>query len=183
MRILAAKTFASPMVSPKMMMITLAALLAVALASPSFAATMEMKVFKDWGVYRGDTDAGRICYMSSVPKKLKGDYDRNNRGETRVFVTHGPGKADRNVVSVLAGYKYKKQSDVTFAIDGKDNTLFTMNNRAWALPDQDAQLVTKMKRGNKLIVTGISSRGNKTIDEYSLSGFTKAKQFMDSLCK
>ena len=30
-----------------------------------------------------------------------------------VFVTHF-GKSDRNVVSVLAGYKYQKQSDVTF---------------------------------------------------------------------
>ena len=95
-----------------------------------------------------------ICQLCQ--RSLRGDYDRNNRGETRVFVTHGPGKADRNVVSVLAGYKYKKQSDVTFAIDGKDNTLFTMDNRAWALPEDDAHLVTKMKRGNKLIVTGIS---------------------------
>ena len=184
MRFLAAKTFPSQMVSPKMMVLTLAALLALALASPSFAATKEMKVFKDWGVYRGDTDAGRICYMSSVPKSLKGDYDRNNRGETRVFVTHGPGKADRNVVSVLAGYKYKKQSDVIFNIDGKDTTLFTQDNRAYSFnAADDSTLVTRMKRGSKLVVTGISSRGNKTIDEYSLSGFTKAKALLDKLCK
>ena len=59
-----------------------------------------------------------------------------------------------------------------------------MDNRAWALgPEDDSNLVTRMKRGNKLVVTGISSRGNTTIDDYSLSGFTKAKAFMDKLCK
>ena len=155
-----------------------------ALLSPAQAKIVAMESFKDWTVYRGDTDAGRLCYMSTEPKKLRGDYDRNNRGETRIFVTHGPGKADRNVISVLAGYKYKKQSDVTFNIDGKETTLFTMDNRAWAVgPEDDSTLVTRMKRGNKLVVTGTSSRGNKTIDEYSLSGFTKAKAFMDKLCK
>ena len=150
---------------------------------PATAKVVEMDSFKDWSVYRDDSGAERLCYMSSVPKKLRGDYDRNNRGETRVFVTHF-GKSDRNVVSVLAGYKYQKQSDVTFNIDGNETVLFTQDNRAYSFNEaDDTTLVTRMKRGNKLVVTGISSRGNKTIDEYSLSGFTKAKALLDKLCK
>lgn len=150
---------------------------------PATAKVVEMDNFKDWSVYRDDSGAERLCYMSSVPKKLRGDYDRNNRGETRVFVTHF-GKSDRNVVSVLAGYKYQKQSDVTFNIDGNETVLFTQDNRAYSFNEvDDTTLVTRMKRGNKLVVTGISSRGNKTIDEYSLSGFTKAKALLDKLCK
>jgi hypothetical protein len=43
-------------------------------------------------------------------------------------------------------------------------------------------LVAAMKRGSKLFVTGISSRNNKTIDQYSLSGFTAAKDFLDKAC-
>ena len=110
-------------------------------SAPVSAEITEMETFKDWSVYRDDTQAGRICYMSSEPTKLRGDYDRNNRGETRIFVTHGPGKADRNVVSVLAGYKYKKQSDVIFKIDGRETTLFTMDNRAWSLGPEDLSLI------------------------------------------
>ena len=83
------------------------------------AKTEELKGFKDWMVYKQETAKGRICFMSSVPKQLLGDYDRANRGETRVFVSHGPGKAERDVVSVLAGYRYKKQSEVDFSIDKK----------------------------------------------------------------
>ena len=96
------------------------------------AETEELNGFKDWMIYKQETAKGRICFMSSVPKKLRGDYDRANRGETRVFVSHGPGKAERDVVSVLAGYRYKKQSEVDFSIDKKSATLFTLENRAWS---------------------------------------------------
>lgn len=152
-------------------------------SAPATAKAVEMDSFKDWSVYRDDSGSSRVCYMSTVPTDLRGNYDRNNRGETRVFITHF-GKADRNVVSVLAGYKYKKQSDVVFNVDGKETTLFTQDNRGYSFNGaDDSKLVTQMKRGNKLVVTGISSRGNKTIDEYSLSGFTKAKALLDKLCK
>ena len=150
----------------------------VAVAQPEVISTE-----KDWGVYRHQSDAGRICFISSEPKKKRGDYDRDNRDETRVYVSHGPGKADRNVVQILAGYKYKKQSEVSVTIDGKTAKLFTLEDRAWAMsPEDDQKLIRQMKAGNKLVITGISSRGNETIDEYSLSGFTAAKNKLDKLC-
>lgn len=159
-------------------------LCAVLLVSTSaWAETKELQTFSKWSVYVKDTKAGKVCFMSSTPEKLKGDYDRNNRGDTRVFVTHGPGASDRNVVSVLAGYRYRKQSEVELNIDGRKINLFTLDNNAWAQgPEDDVKLIQSMKRGNRLTVTGVSSRNNKTIDEYSLSGFTKAKQFLDKSC-
>ena len=121
--------------------------------------------------------------MSSVPKKLRGDYNRANRGDTRIFISHGPGKSERDVVSVIAGYRYLNQSTVTFEIDKRKTPLFTLENRAWSQgPEDDQKLIVAMKRGAKLIITGTSSRNNKTVDEYSLSGFTKAKAFLDRAC-
>lgn len=160
-------------------------LLACLLASqPLQAKILQTEVFTDWTVYRQQTDAGNVCFMTSEPKKLSGDYDRNNRGETRVFVSHGPGKADRDVVSVMAGYSYQKQSSVDFRVDGKPFSFFTLEGRAWSMgASDDAKAITAMKRGSKLVVTGVSSRGNRTIDEYSLSGFTKAKAHLDQLCR
>ena len=158
-------------------------LISFAGAHSAFAAAQELQVFNKWTVYSKKSEAGRICFMSSVPTKLDGDYDRANRGETRVYVTHGPGKSDRNVVSVQAGYRYSKQSEVEFKVDGKKTMLFTLDNFAWAQgAEQDQKLIQAMKRGNSLVVTGISSRKNKTVDTYSLSGFTKAKAFLDKSC-
>ena len=95
-------------------------------AAPAFAEPVQMLIQKDWGAYRYDNDASRICFVSSVPTKSKGKYDPENRGDIRVFVSHGPGKAERDVVQVIAGYRYKAQSDVTLSIDGKSFKLFTL---------------------------------------------------------
>ena len=153
-------------------------------AAPAFAEPVQMLIEKDWGAYRYDDTAGRMCFVSSVPKESKGKYDPNNRGETRVFVSHGPDKSERNVVQVVAGYRYKPQSDVTMNIDGKKFTLFTIEDRAYASSEEDDQrMIAAMKRGSKMSIIGTSSRGTKTTDRYSLSGFTKTKSVIDKTCK
>tara|TARA_B100001057_G_C22493963_1_gene811309 strand:+ start:135 stop:656 length:522 start_codon:yes stop_codon:yes gene_type:complete len=150
----------------------------------AFAEPVEMLVSKEWGAYRYDNDNGRICFVSSVPIKSKGKYDPKNRGDIRVFVSHGPGKAERDVVQVIAGYRYKPQSDVSLTIDGKSFNLFTIEDRAYAESDEDdRRIITLMKRGSRMTVVGISSRGTKTTDTYSLSGFTKTKAVIDKTCK
>ena len=98
-------------------------------ALPASADPKKLLIEKDWGAYRYDDSAGRSFFISSVPTESKGKYDPNNRGETRVFVSHGPDKAERNVVQVVAGYRYKPQSDVKMNIDGKKFTLFTIEDK------------------------------------------------------
>ena len=137
-----------------------------------------------WTAFRSGSGDNQICFITSEPTQLEGNYDRNNRGETRVFVTHhGPDAEDRSVVSSVAGYRFKEGEEVVFDVDGRKYTLFSVDTRAWATkPSQDAELTTAMKRGNRLKVTGVSSRGNKTIDTYSLTGFTRALGIIDQAC-
>ena len=149
-------------------------------AAPAFAEPVQMLIEKDWGAYRYDNDGSRICFVSSVPTKSKGKYDPDNRGDIRIFVSHGPGKAERDVVQVIAGYRYKAQSDVTLSIDGKSFKLFTLEDRAYAESEEDdRRIIVQMKRGNKMTIIGTSSRGTKTTDTYSLAGFTKTKAVID----
>ena len=153
-------------------------------AASAFAEPLQMLIEKDWGAYRYDNDGSRICFVSSVPTKSKGTYDPDNRGDIRIFVSHGPGKAERDVVQVIAGYRYKAQSDVTLSIDGKTFKLFTLEDRAYAESEEDdRRIVVQMKRGNKMTIIGTSSRGTKTTDTYSLAGFTKTKAVIDKTCK
>ena len=153
-------------------------------APTAFAEPVEMLVSKNWGAYRFDNNDSRICFVSSVPTKSKGKYDPKNRGDIRVFVSHGPGKAERDVVQVIAGYRYKPQSDVSLTIDGKNFKLFTIEDRAYAESEEDdRRIITLMKRGSRMTIVGISSRGTKTTDTYSLSGFTKTKAVIDKTCK
>lgn len=136
-----------------------------------------------WKAFRSGSGADISCFITSVPVKLEGKYDRNNRDETRVFVTHYGKGNKQGQVSSVAGYRFQAESGVTFTVDGTNFALFSSDTRAWATtPSMDADLVKAMKRGNTLIVTGVSSRGNKTIDTYSLKGFTASMQLIDRTC-
>jgi len=158
--------------------------LAAGLVTAALAQPVQMLVEKDWAAYRVDDDGKRTCFISSVPTKSEGKYDPANRGETRVYVSHGPVPEERNVVQLLAGYKYKKQTDVKVTIDGRNFTLFTLEGRAYAESEEDdIAMIKAMKSGNKMTVVGVSSRGTTTTDTYSLAGFTKTKNLIDKTCK
>ncbi|MEE2761375.1 MAG: invasion associated locus B family protein [Pseudomonadota bacterium] len=137
--------------------------------------------FKNWFAYREDQGAVRLCYIASIPKKETGKYTK--RGETYILVTHRPHKSERDVFELNAGYAYKKNSTVTLNIDGQITMLVTSGGSAWAETDKtDRALAAAMARGQQLIVTGISSRGTKTTDTYSLAGFTAAYRVIGKAC-
>ena len=100
-----------------------------------------------------------------------------------MLITHRPADKTRDVVSVVAGYSYKADSDVRVDIDGKNHTLFTHGERAWARDSAtDRRLVDAMRSGRKMVVRGTSERGTATTDTYSLSGFTAAHQAITKAC-
>ena len=157
---------------------TLMLMLAISIAHAQ--ASAPASTHKDWEAHVYNEGANRQCFMTSIPKTLKGDYDRNNRDETRVYLTHRANFRDE--ISVFAGYRYRANSEVVFDIDGKKFKLYIDGSYAWGFENQGPAIIKAMKRGHKLTVTGISSRGNTTIDIYSLSGFTAAYAAIGKLC-
>ena len=60
---------------------------------------------------------------------------------------------------------------------------YFVEDRAWSESAKvDRFLVQSMRKGKKLLITGTSTPGNKIIDTYSLSGFTKALRLIDKSC-
>jgi len=49
--------------------------------------------------------------------------------------------------------------------------------------DEELKMIRTMKKSNKAEVIGVSARGNKTRDTYSLMGFTDAYNAAKSNCK
>ena len=144
--------------------------------------TLTIGSFNNWTAYTSLIEKSKTCFLASKPINSLGKYDRNNRDKTYVFVTNIKG-ATIHEVSVVAGFNYKKNSEVIFNIDGKKTKMFPVDDRAWSESSKiDRSLVKQMKRGKKLTVTGISSPGNTIKDVYSLSGFTKALSLIDKNC-
>ena len=145
------------------------------------AAQTFVKTSGAWSAFKYGSGKTRSCYVASAPQKETGNYKR--RGDTFVLVTHRPGEGARDVFELRAGYLYKKGSGVTVMIDGQNFDLFTQGSTAWAKDDKtDRALARAMIRGSKMKVAGISARGTKTVDTYSLKGFTAAYKTIGRDC-
>ena len=137
---------------------------------------------KYWKAYSTRLDKTKTCFITSEPLKTKGNFNKKNRDKPYVFVTNIKNGTNHEV-SVKAGFNFKKNKDVIFNVDGKKTKLFPVDDRAWSESTKiDRFLVQSMRKGQKLVVTGISTPGNKIIDTYSLSGFTKALRLIDKSC-
>lgn len=149
---------------------------------PVFAAKqMFLGQHGDWYAYSLDEDGGKTCYMVSKPKRSSGKVSK--RGDVVAFVTHRPKEGERDVVSFQAGYTYKSGSDVTVTVGDDKFSLFTSRDTAWARkPADDKAMVHAMIKGVTMKVVGTSSRGDRTIDTYSLHGFTAAHKKITAAC-
>jgi hypothetical protein len=144
---------------------------------------IEIGQYDHWGAYWYRDSAGIVCYILSRPTKSKGNYTK--RGDVYAIVTHRPALKQTNVVSFLAGYRFKENSDVQVKLDGKNShNLFTHQETAWARTSKtDSAIVSQMKAGAKMLVSGRSWRGTLTTDTYSLIGFTKAYNAISQKCR
>lgn len=159
----------------------MAALAALLVTSPSLAGkTKLIGTFAGWDAAAGGTGKDRTCYISSLPGKSKGKYRK--RGETSITIAHWPNRRRFNEITVVAGYRYKKKSEVAVLIGRTGFRLFTGGGRAWAYAGDDAKLVRAMKTGASMIVSGVSGRGTRIVDTYSLKGITKALAAIAKAC-
>ncbi len=137
--------------------------------------------YGDWAAYTYKENGKNVCYMASTPKKDEGKYTK--RGDIYAVVTHRPAEKSFDVVNIVAGYNYKSESKTVVKIGKETFNLFTADDKAWTLTSQDdKKLVAAMKRGERMIVDGISSRGTKTKDTYSLQGFMRAYNAISAKC-
>lgn len=138
--------------------------------------------YNDWSAYFIEDSGGKTCYMASAPKSDEGKYTQ--RGNIYAVVTHRPKDKTFDVVNFNAGYTYKQDAPITVKI-GKNtiNKLFADGDKAWAVNDSvDKELVALMRRGDRMIVHGTSSKGTATKDTYSLKGFNAAYKAISMKC-
>lgn len=137
--------------------------------------------YGDWAAYTYKENGKNVCYMASTPKKDEGKYTK--RGDIYAIITHRPAEKSFDVVNFVAGYNYKEESKAVVKIGKETFNLFTADDKAWTYTAQDdVKLVAAMKRGERMIVDGVSSRGTKTKDTYSLKGFMRAYKAISAKC-
>ncbi|ETW12457.1 hypothetical protein ATO8_12931 [Roseivivax marinus] len=139
----------------------------------------------DWSVFEGSDP--RECWAVTTFKESENTRDGRvvsvTRGEILLMVFFRPGAEVQGQVAFTGGYPFAENSTVNMNIGGSEFELFTEGEWAWPpSPQDDARIVTAMKRGADAVVTARSSRGTQTEDTFSLLGFTAAVEDAQQRC-
>jgi invasion protein IalB len=142
---------------------------------------------KDWSIFLAGEGDRKVCWIVSQPTKTaafrNGRSVQVNRGDIFLMVSIRPADGVANEVSFLSGYPFKKGSEVKASVGSKSFTMFTEGENAWAPSgEDDAALVDAFRRGAKAKIEGTSKRDTRTVDTFSLSGFTAALKAAANLC-
>lgn len=143
---------------------------------------------KDWSVFEAGAEGQKICWIVSKPTTWSayrgGKKVAVNRGDIFLMVSIRPADGVVNEISFLGGYPFKPGSKVEVQVGSDTYSMFTEGENAWApSPDDDAKMIDAFRRGANAKLEGVSSRGTKTVDTFSLSGFTAALDSATGLCK
>ena len=118
------------------------------------------------------------CYIASLP--VNSDIpEGKKRGDVYILV-YRINNNPETIIQINSGYPYKNKESVNVEIDKKNYEFFADEDSAWT--NNDKEVVYAMKKGVKLTVFGISSRGTKTVDTYTLNGFTVAYNKLTKDC-
>ena len=168
--------------------ITFAAMFLLACATIARAQAQEPKpqpagTFGHWTAYHYKTKKGPVCYIVSQPVKSEISRKGAKRDPAFFLVTHRPGEKVRAEVSTIMGYPLKRNSMPEVEIDGRKFRLFAVGDGAWSEDSaSDRKIIAAMKKGRTMVVRGVSHRGTKTVDTYSLKGVSAALNKIDTLC-
>ncbi len=152
--------------------------LAMLLAAPAMAADpTELGVFRSWTAFSATSPEGKVCYALSKPTATL--PKKPPRDAVYVIISVWPGRAVKDELQVVPGYLYKEGEPVFAQVGSRRTEFFTRNDgksgSAWVKNvDDEAALVSAMRGGSTLTVTGITKKGIKTTDTYSLAGIAGA---------
>ena len=129
--------------------------------------------FKDWETIVVTDEATKLCFAQSKPVLQS---HKNNVREARIFISFRPSEKISDEVSITSGYEYNVQNTI-LAKSGKNKIKFDISkdNFAWIANNKiEKKMISVMKKGSRIMITGYNKSGSQTIDHYSLMGFTKA---------
>ena len=131
--------------------------------------------YGNWGVYSGTAGGRKVCFALAQPQSSETDPPNRPRDPIYLFVSTRPAENVREEVSVIVGYPLRPGSVASAEVGNTSFDLMTQSDNAWLKnPADEPRLVEAMRRGSDLTIRGVSGRGTKTTDRFSLTGVSQA---------
>ena len=141
--------------------------------APGGGSATLVATFNDWSAYTAQTGRSKICYALSQPKARTPANLKDTAAY--LFVSFRQAENVRNEVATVLGFATKDGGDAAVTVGSTSYALVTKAQNAWIKnPAEEAQAIATMTRGQTMVVSATSARGNKTSDRYSLAGFAQA---------
>ena len=143
-------------------------------------------VFGNWAAYSSGSGSSLTCYALSKPRATR--PAKTNRSAIYLMVSDWPGRKVKAEPQVVYGYLAKEGGPAALGVGPDKFTLFIRNTgkdgSAWLQQLNDTpRLVSAMQGGVSAVASGVSSKGTKTSDTYSLSGFNDALSKIHAVCQ
>jgi hypothetical protein len=137
----------------------------------------------EWRAFVAGPETERVCYVTHASSVMAAQIRRETR--PALYVTHRPGRAAYDVVSFVAGYRFRPDSlaRMSFA-GGPTYRLFTSDDFAWAVDEADDHKIVKALAESAFVtVTGLAQDGHLYTDTLALRGFPTVFQHISTECR
>jgi Invasion associated locus B (IalB) protein len=140
--------------------------------------------YGEWGAYTASPGGKKTCFAIAKPSSSETAPPNRPRNPSFMFISSRPADKVRNEVSIIIGYPFKPGSEATAEVGTTSFTLATQQDGAWVKnATEEAQMVEAMRAGQNAIVKGVSSKGTRSTDTFSLRGLAQALDRSDQECK
>ena len=140
--------------------------------------------YGDWGAYTASPGGKKICFAIAKPSSSETNPPNRPRNPAYMFISSRPADKVSNEVSIIIGYPFKPNSEATVDIGSTSFALYTQQDGAWIKNAADeAHMVEAMRAGQSAVVKGMSAKGTRTTDTFSLRGLSQALDRTDQDCK
>lgn len=135
--------------------------------------------FGHWRVYTAQEGKGTVCFMVTSPQQTT-----VKREDNYLSITHRPHEKTYDVISVMLGTNYQKNSKPTIGVDNKRVTVLDVDGDAAFVKDPsiEKQLIEEMIIGNVVRTQSKSAKGTVLRETFSLKGFSKAYEALQKSC-
>ncbi len=142
----------------------------------------QVAAFDHWGVYVSQSGSKKVCYALANPTKR--DPENLKRDPGYIFVSIRPSEKVRDEVAFVMGFSVKETVTPVVSVGSEKYGLIAKGSNIWMkAAEEQTRLIASMAKGSTLSIAATSLRGNKTVDQYSLTGFAKAMERTRQECR
>jgi len=160
--------------------------LCLGLARPAAADPANLLgVFGNWSAFTSGTGSSLTCYALSKPRATRPAGTK--RSAIYLMVSDWPSRKVKSEPQIIYGYQGKEGAAAALGVGSDRFAFFIRNNgkegSAWLQQlSENNRLIAAMQDGVSAVASGTSSRGTKTSDTYSLTGFNDAMAKVHAAC-